>query len=86
MYVVGTVKVQIVKKAIQVSAVIVIAYFGIVSAANTVDIALLEQRKELYEQARARHPERWSGKTRNWTRVETVKLNPAKEKAATVAA
>jgi putative transposase len=50
------------------------------------DIALLEQRKELYEQARARHPERWSGKTRNWTRVETVKLNPAKEKAATVAA
>ena len=50
------------------------------------DIALLENRRSVYEMARARHPERWSGKTRNWKRVETVKLNPAKEKAPTVAA
>jgi len=50
------------------------------------DIALLEKRREVYEQARARNPKRWSGKTRNWTRIEEVKLNPAKEKAATVAA
>lgn len=50
------------------------------------DIALLEKRSEVYEQARARNPERWSGKTRNWSRIEEVKLNPAKEKAATVAA
>ena len=50
------------------------------------DIALLENRVEVYEKARARNPERWSGKSRNWSRVETVRLNPAKEKAATVAA
>lgn len=50
------------------------------------DVAILERRHELYEAARARHPERWSGKTRNWSRIETVRLNPAKESAATVAA
>lgn len=50
------------------------------------DIAILERRHALYEAARARHPERWSGKTRNWSRVETVRLNPAKTTAATVAA
>ena len=50
------------------------------------DIALLEKRRRVYEKARARHPERWSGKPQKWERVETVKLNPAKEKAATVAA
>jgi transposase InsO family protein len=50
------------------------------------DIAILERRHELYEAARAKHPERWSGKTRNWSRVETVRLNPAKKPAATVAA
>jgi len=50
------------------------------------DIALLERRHALYEAARARHPERWSGKTRNWSRIETVRLNPAKHSAATVAA
>jgi putative transposase len=50
------------------------------------DVAILERRHALYEAARVRNPERWSGKTRNWSRVETVRLNPAKLTAATVAA
>ena len=42
------------------------------------DIALLEKRNILYERARARNPERWSGKTRNWTPPDEVTLNPEK--------
>ncbi|MBS0913330.1 transposase, partial [Tatumella sp. JGM91] len=30
------------------------------------DHRLLKQRDELYRQAQKIHPERWSGKTRNW--------------------
>lgn len=44
------------------------------------DHHVLAQRKEVYAQAKARHPERWSGNTRNWERVETVLLNPEKSK------
>lgn len=40
------------------------------------DGALLEQRKAVYEAARACHPQRWRGPTRNWQRVQTVHLNP----------
>lgn len=40
------------------------------------DREILAQRREVYEQARARNPERWSGCIRNWTRVDTVVLNP----------
>ncbi len=40
------------------------------------DIAILANRQRVYEQARARHPNRWSGKTRNWGRVSLVQLNP----------
>ncbi|WP_292981654.1 helix-turn-helix domain-containing protein [Nitrosomonas sp.] len=36
------------------------------------------QRHAVYEAARACHPQRWSGKTRNWNPVETVYLNPEK--------
>jgi transposase InsO family protein len=43
------------------------------------DVEILARRKEVYEQARQRHPERWSGATRNWDRVEIVKLNPDAE-------
>lgn len=43
------------------------------------DVLILAKRDELYKAARARHPERWSGNTRNWTRVQRVHLNPAKE-------
>lgn len=42
------------------------------------DKTLLAQRHAVYEAARARHPQRWSGKTRNWNPVETVYLNPEK--------
>jgi putative transposase len=42
------------------------------------DIAILDQRHQLYQTARGSSPGRWSGTTRNWTPVETVYLNPAK--------
>ena len=43
-----------------------------------VDGMLLSKRTEVYEAAKARHPERWSGDTRNWTPVTAVHLNPEK--------
>jgi len=42
------------------------------------DVALLSRRVEVYEAAKARHPERWSGATRNWQPVLVVHLNPEK--------
>jgi len=42
------------------------------------DQQLLRQRTELYEAARARRPERWSGDSRDWIRPEVVTLNPQK--------
>jgi len=42
------------------------------------DAAILAQRHSLYEASRARHPERWSGQTRNWELEGTVHLNPGK--------
>ncbi len=47
------------------------------------DGELLRKRGEVYEAAKARRPERWSGATRNWTPVTVVHLNP--EKCATEA-
>lgn len=46
------------------------------------DIALLEKRKAVYAAARARHPLRWSGKTRNWQHEPLVWLNREKAAAA----
>jgi len=40
--------------------------------------ALLAQRHEVYQQARAARPDRWSRNTRNWKPVELVYLNPDK--------
>jgi len=40
------------------------------------DIALLRNRVEVYETAQAKHPERWSGTTRNGQPVQFVHLNP----------
>ena len=40
------------------------------------DHAILAKRHALYEHARAKHPERWSGQTRNWQPVGRVTLNP----------
>ena len=50
------------------------------------DIKLLQERVAVYKAARARHPERWSGSTRNWSRVTEVRLNPECLDVAEVAA
>lgn len=42
------------------------------------DTAILTHRKAVYEAAKARHPERWSRKTRNCDPVQVVYLNPEK--------
>jgi len=41
---------------------------------------LLERRKQVYREARARHPNRWSGEIRNWELPERVWLNSEKER------
>ena len=41
---------------------------------------ILFTRKETYEQARSRHPSRWSKGTRNWSAVGEVVLNPQRGK------
>jgi transposase InsO family protein len=41
--------------------------------------AILEHRKEIYREARDRHPNRWSGEIRNWELPDKVWLNPEKE-------
>ena len=43
------------------------------------DVVVLNARKVLYENAKQAHPERWSGRTRNWERTETMWLNPVRE-------
>lgn len=41
-----------------------------------VDIEVLKRRKTLYEKAKALHPARWSGNTRDWSHLASVVLNP----------
>ena len=48
-----------------------------------IDQAILENRKSLYEEAKAAHPERWSGQTRNWTLDTEVWLNPERVQTLT---
>lgn len=44
------------------------------------DVTILAKRKVLYEAAKSRYPERWSGRaTRNWTPIGIVQLNPDRE-------
>ena len=43
---------------------------------------MLGRRVEVYEAAKARHPERWSGATRNWQPIAIVYLNPDQHVAA----
>jgi len=43
--------------------------------------AILEHRQQVYREARARHPNRWSGDIRNWVLPEKVWLNPEKEQS-----
>lgn len=40
---------------------------------------ILNYREQLYQAARARHPERWSGEIRNWSLPTQVWLNPEKQ-------
>ena len=42
------------------------------------DHALLEQRRQVYAAAKARHPERWSGEIRQWEADTVVCLNPGR--------
>ena len=45
------------------------------------DADILAKRDALYQVSRERHPERWSGKTRNWSPIGTVMLNPDRKVA-----
>jgi putative transposase len=48
------------------------------------DILLLERRRQVYERAHRKHPERWSGPTRSWEHVERVRLNPQCDSAISI--
>jgi hypothetical protein len=39
----------------------------------------MRKRKEIYEKAKRKHPERWSKNIRNWVLPEYVSLNPINE-------
>ena len=43
------------------------------------DHAILAARHALYANARARHPARWTGPTRDWSPITAVALNPERE-------
>lgn len=43
---------------------------------DRLDIAILVRRNALFEAARKLHPERWTGKTRDWSYIAKVVLNP----------
>lgn len=45
------------------------------------DRVILDNRKTVYEAARARSPQRWSGSCRNWQYSEKVHLNPDRNDA-----
>jgi len=44
------------------------------------DEGILRNRKKVYQEAKRRNPERWTGNIRNWDLIEKVDLNPDKEK------
>ena len=50
------------------------------------DRAILAARHALYVQARAAHPARWSGTTRNWSHIGAVTLNPERDAVVQMAA
>ena len=49
---------------------------------NGLDHQILEQRKQVYQNGKLQHPERWSGNTRNWEVTGVVELNPEKKPEA----
>jgi transposase InsO family protein len=46
------------------------------------DVQILAKRKVVYEEAKAKNPKRWSGRTRNWSPAGPVRLNPKSSPAA----
>jgi putative transposase len=48
---------------------------------NRLDSAILKQRKAVYNTAKSKHPNRWSGKIRSWDPITEVYLNPEKHKS-----
>lgn len=40
------------------------------------DVGILAARQAVYEKARSKNPERWSGEVRNWDPIMDVRLNP----------
>ncbi len=48
------------------------------------DTAILHNIDRVYHAAQRTHPSRWSGTTRNWTKIERVTLNGTKEGALSV--
>ena len=49
------------------------------------DLAILAARHALYTKARENHPARWSGKTRNWSPISAVTLNPERDSVVSTA-
>lgn len=47
------------------------------------DKAILHKRSAVYENAKHKHPRRWSGQTRNWSPITEVHLNPKKQRIET---
>ena len=43
------------------------------------DASILSHRKDIYEAAKQRHPERWTGTTRDWELSKDVWLNPERK-------
>ncbi len=43
------------------------------------DVEILAHRDAVYARARNKHPERWTGRTRNWEPIDTVRLNPRRD-------
>jgi len=50
------------------------------------DAEILANRHAVYQAARKRNPERWSGDTRDWSPIEEVRLNPERATANSEAA
>ena len=44
------------------------------------DKTILAKRHAVYQMAKKQRPDRWSGKTRNWTPDDMVALNPDKKR------
>ena len=44
------------------------------------DAVILKNRHIVYQNAKLANPLRWTRQTRNWSRIEEVRLNPGKEK------